>query len=168
MPAGGETTGHRAWRLDAPHESATGPCRRRTQSQSHASRPPHPHIAPIPPKRLPALTQIPRTAKAQPLRSAKTPTHKAGTPHKRKVVQLLGRLDNPTPPATSALPWADSPPTPSRPAAGGALAMGVSRPCCASRSGCAPRHRPRPGGRRWWPGKTDRPGSPTGRGDRPC
>ena len=41
----------------------------------------------------------------------------------------------------------------------GAGAM-ISRPCCASRSGCARPPRPRPGGRRWWPGTTDHPASP--------
>ena len=38
----------------------------------------------------------------------------------------------------------------------------VSRPCCATRSGCAHRPRLRPGGHRWSPGTTDRPASPRG------
>jgi len=44
----------------------------------------------------------------------------------------------------------------------------ISRPCCATRSGCARRHRPRPDGHRWSPGTTGRPGSPTGRAGLPC
>ena len=50
----------------------------------------------------------------------------------------------------------------------GAGATRISRPCCVSRSGCARRPRPRPDGRRWWPGTRDRPASPTGKADPPC
>ena len=38
----------------------------------------------------------------------------------------------------------------------------LSRPCCATRSGCACRPRLRPGGHRSSPGTTDRPASPRG------
>ena len=44
----------------------------------------------------------------------------------------------------------------------------ISRPCCATRSGCARRPRLRPGGRRWSPGTTGHPASPTGKADPPC
>ena len=43
-----------------------------------------------------------------------------------------------------------------------------SRPCCATRSGCARRPRLRPGGRRWSPGTTGHPASPTDRVGPPC
>ena len=44
----------------------------------------------------------------------------------------------------------------------------LSRPCCATRSGCVCRPRLQPAGRRWSPGTTDHPGSPTDRADPPC
>ncbi len=54
-----------------------------------------------------------------------------------------------------------------RPAEQGAGAT-LSRPCCGTRSDCAFRPRPQPGGHRWSPGTTDHPRSPTGRADPPC
>jgi hypothetical protein len=55
-----------------------------------------------------------------------------------------------------------------RPAAGRGVRTTVSRPCCATRSGCACRPRLQPAGRRWSPGTMDHPGSPTGKADPPC
>ena len=52
--------------------------------------------------------------------------------------------------------------TPRRKAGCGAT---VSRPCCATRSGCALRPRLRPGGRRWSPGTTGHPAPSAGRAD---
>lgn len=54
-----------------------------------------------------------------------------------------------------------------RPATGRGVRATLSRPCCATRSDCACRPRPPPGGRRWSPGTTDHPGSPIGRAAAP-
>lgn len=55
-----------------------------------------------------------------------------------------------------------------RPAARRGVRATVSRPCCATRSGCACRPRLQPVEHRWSPGTTDHPGSPTGKDDPPC
>lgn len=68
--------------------------------------------------------------------------------------------------STSARPaWAGDARSP---ATGGAPRTRISRPCCATRSGCARRHRLGPGGRGWSPGTTDHLASPTGRTAPPC
>lgn len=53
------------------------------------------------------------------------------------------------------------------PARGG-VPSDLSRPCCATRSGCTRQARPRPGGHRGSPETTDHRASPTGRAGRPC
>ena len=50
----------------------------------------------------------------------------------------------------------------------GASRATISRPCCATRSGCVRRPRLRPGGHRWSPGTTGHPGLPTGKAGPPC
>lgn len=55
-----------------------------------------------------------------------------------------------------------------RPAAWRGVRATFSRPCCATRSGCACRPRLQPAGRRWSPGTTDHPGLPTDRAGPPC
>lgn len=139
--------GRDARRLDAQHKSAVRHRRRRTESPnlqaaSHQTRR----------RTKPSCTSLRRSVKARRNRigfatNARSPADAHDTAHK---------ANHPSRPQRGRCRTRQS--APPKRGAGAA----ISRPCCATRSGCARRPRLRPGGRRSSPGTTDRPASPRG------
>ena len=152
-------------RLDAQHESAIRHRRRRTEPQRPESGSAEIRGTATPLPHITAKPQIGTGTESAPRQSTNTEPRLHVHPHMHKEVNMRTRTPTRQGPRSfadlDALGGESAPPS-------GAPRATLSRPCCATRSGCARRPRPRPGGHRWSPGTTGRPASPTGRAGPPC